>query len=159
MIEVSFPAGFAPAEATFTVLKQTRCPISSDKPARSANAITGTNPAHDTRASSSNRGTARAQPSGNFTISAFFDGLNRNSTLPILPPQKALLRDHHAETLSPRPRIEAKCPTRARSTPSAAPGMDARWVVRPHRLTAGARLLVEAVGYATTVTSCAAAID
>ena len=35
MIEVSFPAGFAPAEATLDVLNRTRCPINSGGPARS----------------------------------------------------------------------------------------------------------------------------
>ena len=49
MIEVSFPAGFTPAEATRVVPSSTRSAISSDSPACSANAITGTSPAHDTR--------------------------------------------------------------------------------------------------------------
>ena len=90
MIEVSFPAGFTPAEATLQDLNLTRCPISSDNPARSANPITGTRPAHDTRCSSSNTGVARDHSSGSFTLSAFC-GLVwiRNSTLPILQAQKA----------------------------------------------------------------------
>jgi hypothetical protein len=32
----------------------------------------------------------------------------RTSTLPILPIQKAFLRDHHAERSAARPRIQAK---------------------------------------------------
>ena len=71
MIEVSFPAGFAPAEATLDVLNRTRCPINSDSPACSANPISGTRPAHDTRFSSSKTGVARDQTSGSFTLSAF----------------------------------------------------------------------------------------
>ena len=71
MIEVSFPAGFTPAEATLDVLNLTRSAISSGRPARSANPITGTRPAHDTRCSSSKTGAARDHPSGSFTPSAF----------------------------------------------------------------------------------------
>jgi hypothetical protein len=41
-IEVNFPAGFTPAEATLVDLIATRCSISSDSPARSANPINGT---------------------------------------------------------------------------------------------------------------------
>jgi hypothetical protein len=48
MIEVSFPAGFTPAEATFESVTTTRSPISSAKPVRSAKPITGTRPAHET---------------------------------------------------------------------------------------------------------------
>lgn len=58
MIEVSFPAGFTPAEATRVEASLTRSATSSDSPACSANAITGTSPAHDTRCSSSNSGVA-----------------------------------------------------------------------------------------------------
>jgi hypothetical protein len=47
-IEVCLPAGFAPAEATRAAVIATLPEISSDRPARSASAITGTNPAHDT---------------------------------------------------------------------------------------------------------------
>jgi hypothetical protein len=50
-IAVSFPDGFTPAEATLEVLNLTRCPISSDRPVRSAKPLTGTRPAHDTRCS------------------------------------------------------------------------------------------------------------
>jgi len=39
--EVSFPAGFTPADLTFAVRNTTRSEISSDNPARSANASTG----------------------------------------------------------------------------------------------------------------------
>jgi hypothetical protein len=53
-IAETFPAGFTPAEATLQVLNRTRSPISSVRPVRPANPITGTSPAHDTRFSSSN---------------------------------------------------------------------------------------------------------
>jgi hypothetical protein len=78
MIEVSLPAGFAAAEATLVVVIATLLEISSDRPACSASAITGTRPAHDTRFSSSNSGVVRDQPSGNFTVSAFLDQLNQD---------------------------------------------------------------------------------
>jgi len=48
MIADSFLAEFAPAAATRHVFHRTRCPISSDRPVRSAKPITGTKPAHDT---------------------------------------------------------------------------------------------------------------
>ena len=89
MIEVSFPAGFTPAEATFDTLNLTRCPISSDSPARSARAITGTRPAHDTKCSSSNTGVARDHTSGNFTLSAFWTRCNQELHTPDSPNQKA----------------------------------------------------------------------
>jgi len=61
MIEATFPAGFTPAEATLVVSAQiaTLSPTSFESPARSASAITGTSPAHDTRFSSSNMNVAR----------------------------------------------------------------------------------------------------
>jgi hypothetical protein len=71
MIEVSFPAGFTPADLTLDDLNRTRCSISADNPARSASPITGTRPANDTRCSSSNTGVARNHTSGSFTLSAF----------------------------------------------------------------------------------------
>jgi hypothetical protein len=49
MIEVSFPAEFTPADLTLEVLNRTRSAISADNPDRSARAITGTRPAHDTK--------------------------------------------------------------------------------------------------------------
>ena len=61
MIEVIFPAGFTPADVTLDVLNATRSPISSDRPARSANPITGASPANDTSDSSSKIGVARDQ--------------------------------------------------------------------------------------------------
>ena len=63
MIEVSFPAGFTPAEATRigdSESSPTRSATSAESPACSANAITGTSPAHDTNRSSSNSGVALA---------------------------------------------------------------------------------------------------
>ena len=60
-IVVILPAGFAPAEATTVSLIATLSVTSSDSPACSARAITGTSPAHDTRFSSSNRRAVRDQ--------------------------------------------------------------------------------------------------
>lgn len=54
MIEVSFPAGFTPAEATRFEATLTGWLISSASPVCSASAITGTSPEHDTNRSSSN---------------------------------------------------------------------------------------------------------
>jgi hypothetical protein len=82
MIAVNLPAGFTPADLTRVALTATLLEISSDKPARSASAITGTRPAHDTRFSSSNCGCARDQPSGNFTVSAFLDCVNQDVDTP-----------------------------------------------------------------------------
>jgi len=82
MTEVSLPAGFTPADLTFVVLNVTRSPISSDRPARSASAITGTSPAHDTRCSSSNSSVARDHASGSFTLSAFWLGPNQDVDTP-----------------------------------------------------------------------------
>src|SRR6478735_8065755 len=65
------PGRVCPADATLDVLNRTRCPINSDSPARSANTISGTRPAHDTRFSSSKTGVARDQTSGSFTMGAF----------------------------------------------------------------------------------------
>jgi hypothetical protein len=72
MIDVNLPAGFSAADLTLVVLIATLPEISSDRPARSASAITGTKPANDTRFSSSNNGVARDHSCGSFTISAFW---------------------------------------------------------------------------------------
>ena len=61
MIEVTFPAGFTPAEATRVSPRRTRSTTNSESPACSASAITGTSPADDTKRSSSNRGVALDQ--------------------------------------------------------------------------------------------------
>jgi hypothetical protein len=61
MIELSLPAGFTPADSILVVLNATFAAINSDSPACSANAIHGTNPAHDTKRSSSNIGIASNQ--------------------------------------------------------------------------------------------------
>jgi hypothetical protein len=82
MIEVNLPAGFTPADFTLVAWTATLLEISSDRPARSASAITGTNPAYDTRFSSSNSGCARDQPSGSFTVSAFLDRANQDVDTP-----------------------------------------------------------------------------
>jgi hypothetical protein len=61
MIELNFSAGYNPADATRggSDVNVTRSATSSDSPACSASAITGTRPAHDTRFSSSNNGGRR----------------------------------------------------------------------------------------------------
>jgi hypothetical protein len=82
MIEVTFPARFTPADFTVVAVTATLFEISSDRPACSASAITGTNPAYDTRFSSSNSGCARDQPSGTFTVGAFLDRLNQDVDTP-----------------------------------------------------------------------------
>src|SRR3954452_17483524 len=82
MIAVSFPGGFTAADLTREDLITTRSVTSSDKPASSASAITGTRPAHDTRLPSSNNGAARDHPSGSFTISAFWLGLDQELDTP-----------------------------------------------------------------------------
>ena len=63
MIEVSFPAGFTPAEATLRRAEPDPLRDQLRSPACSAKPITGTRPAHDTRCSSSKTGAARDQPS------------------------------------------------------------------------------------------------
>jgi hypothetical protein len=85
MIEVSFPAGFTPADATRLDSSLTRSAISSDSPACSANAITGTSPMHDTKCSSSNSGVALDHPSGSFTSSAFSARLDQDLSTPDPP--------------------------------------------------------------------------
>src|SRR6266508_1842599 len=81
-IEVILPAGFTPADLTFVACNTTRSSISSDKPARSANPITGASPANDTRRSSSKIGMARDHASGSFTISAFWLGPDQDVDTP-----------------------------------------------------------------------------
>src|SRR4051794_8800614 len=72
MIEVTSPAGFVPAEATrgATEARVTFWATSFESPACSANAITGTRPASDTRLSSSNKGVALDHACDSFTSSA-----------------------------------------------------------------------------------------
>src|SRR3954454_21684531 len=72
MIEVTLPAGFVPAEATrgATEARVTFWATSSESPACSANAITGTRPASDTRLSSSNKAVALDHACDSFTSSA-----------------------------------------------------------------------------------------
>ena len=67
-----FPAGFTPAEATRVGPSSTRSATSSESPACSANAITGINPADDTKCSSSNSGVALDHECDSFTSSAFW---------------------------------------------------------------------------------------
>jgi hypothetical protein len=57
--DVNFPAGFTPADRTRTLPSRTLSAISSDRPACSANASTGTSPAADTKFRSSNTAVAR----------------------------------------------------------------------------------------------------
>lgn len=61
MTALTLPAGFTAADLTLVVPIATLAETSSDRPARSANAITGTSPAHDTRLSSSKVGVAPGQ--------------------------------------------------------------------------------------------------
>jgi hypothetical protein len=58
---VSFGAGFAAPERTRSLRNTTRCSSRSGRPVCSANAITGTSPAQDTRFSSSNTAVPRRQ--------------------------------------------------------------------------------------------------
>lgn len=60
--EVSFPPGLTPPDLTFAVRNTTRSEISSDNPARWANASTGAKPAYDTKLASSNTAVARTRP-------------------------------------------------------------------------------------------------
>jgi hypothetical protein len=87
MIEVSFPTGFAPADSTFVAAGSihTRSSISSDRPARSASASSGANPANDTRLASSNTASARNHGSGSFTSSAFRRKNGQGLSNPDLP--------------------------------------------------------------------------
>jgi hypothetical protein len=72
--------------------------MSSDRPARSASAITDTNPANDTRCSPSNSGVARDQPCDSFTVGAFSDQLNQDVNTPILLIHKAPSRSTRRTT-------------------------------------------------------------
>jgi hypothetical protein len=100
MIEVSLPAGFTPADFTREDLIATLSRINADSPARSANAITGTSPAHDTRLASSNVTLARDHSFDTFTSSAFSDRLNQELDTPIFLVQKALSRHGTPRTVS-----------------------------------------------------------
>ena len=84
-IEVSLPAGFTAADLTLLVLIATLAEISSDRPALSASAITGTRPAHDTRFSSSNSGAAADQACDSFTESAFRNRADQDFNNPDSP--------------------------------------------------------------------------
>ena len=92
MIELSFPAGFTPADATRVSPSATRSATSSDSPACSANAITGTSPTYDTRSSSSNSGVALDHACDRFTSSAFSVSSDQDLNTPDSPAQKALPR-------------------------------------------------------------------
>jgi hypothetical protein len=81
-IEVILPAGLDAADLTLVAPIATRSSINSDNPARSASAITGTRPANDTKFTSSNSGTARHEPCGNFTTGAFSDRVNQDFDTP-----------------------------------------------------------------------------
>jgi hypothetical protein len=107
MIEVILPAGFTPADFTLVALITTLLEISPDRPARSASAITGINPAHDTRFSSSNSGCSRDQPSGNFTVSAFSDQLNQDIDTPDSLDPEGTFSITAPNGDPPDPRIEA----------------------------------------------------
>jgi len=88
MIDVSFPAGFTAADFTRADLIATLAVTSSDRGARSASPIIGTNPANDTRLPSSNTGVARDHTSGSFTLSALWYGTDQDfDTLDSSEPQ------------------------------------------------------------------------
>jgi hypothetical protein len=70
-IAATLPAGFAPVDGIGAFVISTFSPTNSDRPARSAKAITGTSPAHDTRFSSSKHTAARDHLCNNLTESAF----------------------------------------------------------------------------------------
>ena len=83
---VNFPAGFTPAELTRVAPRSTFSSISSDSPARSANAITGANPASDTNPPSSKPTVARDQMCDSFTESASRAGKDQDvHATPIFP--------------------------------------------------------------------------
>src|SRR5205085_8802869 len=70
-IEVTFPTGFAPVDATGSPVIFTLSATRSDNLARSATCRTATTPAHDTRFSPSNRTVAHDHLCNNLTESAF----------------------------------------------------------------------------------------
>ena len=114
MTAVSFPAGFAPADATLDVLNTTLSAISSTKRVCSANPITGTKPAHETRRSSSKTGTARDQPSCSFTFGAFCSLIRSGTRHSRFSKHRRHLNVHDPPNLLSDPRIEAKLGTAAR---------------------------------------------
>jgi hypothetical protein len=122
MIEVSLPAGFAPADFTLVAPIATLPEISSDRPACWASAITGTSPAYDTRLSSSNSGCARDQPSGSFTGGAFSDRVNQDVDTPDSLDPEGTLSFNAPNVALLVPRIEAKAPTGSGQAPWRAPG-------------------------------------
>ena len=105
-ISVSLPAGLAPAEATRVALNLTLDSISSDNPARSANPITGVNPANDTNRCSSKTADARNHHAIPSLAVPFDAGGCGTSAIPILPARKALSTSAR-RTRPPDPRIEA----------------------------------------------------
>jgi hypothetical protein len=108
MIEVSLPSGFTPADFTLVVVIATRSVISSDRPACSASAITGTKPANDTRFSSSNSTVVRDQPCGSFTVSAFLVSVNEELDTPDSPDPEGTFSINAPNDDLSGPRIEAK---------------------------------------------------
>lgn len=71
MIEVSFPTGLTAPDFTRVLGTSTHSPINSESPACSASSNTGTNPADDTRFSSSNTADSSTNLWNDFTESAF----------------------------------------------------------------------------------------
>src|SRR5680860_501572 len=111
MIEVTFPDGFTPAEATRVEATFTRSAINCESPACSASAITGTRPASDTKCSSSNSGVALDHACDSFTASAFWFQIDQDvntpdSSVPEGTSTSASPRGHRSA--ADRPRIEAK---------------------------------------------------
>jgi hypothetical protein len=107
MIEVSLPAGFTAADLTLLCLIATLAEISSDRPACSASAITGTRPAHDTKCSSSKIGVARDQPCDSLTDSAFRNRVDQDFDTPDSPDPEGTFSINAPNDQLLAPRIEA----------------------------------------------------
>jgi hypothetical protein len=82
MIEVNFPTGFTPADATLLDASDTRPAISSDRLVCSASAIAGTRPAQDTTFGSSKTDAPPDHPCCSFTLSAFWIQINQDFSTP-----------------------------------------------------------------------------
>src|SRR5680860_494070 len=111
MIEVTFPDGFTPAEATRVEATFTRSAINCESPACSASAITGTRPASDTKCSSSNSGVALDHACDSFTASAFWFQIDQDLNTPdssVPEGTSTSASPHGHRSAADRPRIEAK---------------------------------------------------
>ena len=104
------PGVSSSAETTRVAPSSTRSATSSDSPACSAKAITGTKPASDTRCSSSNSGVAVDHVCDSFTSSAFWiqdqSGF-RHSRFSVREGTSTSAPPHHHNRFAVTPRIEA----------------------------------------------------